>query len=162
MQPCNGSKDSKNLKDKLHDDWSSCKSLTSAWSIDQASLVRMQMHFPDSHASSVAKAMWKLEVMLQLKCLQYQQLQQLLVVPQSLVPLVIQSLHNGVGGGHLGLTKALAKIKERPRRSACFASTVNRLVACFASSSEKQKGQRYFKAILLHAEVVYFPNIFPL
>ena len=39
--------------------------------------------------------------------------QQLLVVPQSLVPLVIQSLHNGVGGGHLGLTKTLAKIKDR-------------------------------------------------
>ena len=31
--------------------------------------------------------------------------QQLLVVPQSLAPLVIQSLHNGVGGGHLGLMK---------------------------------------------------------
>ena len=39
--------------------------------------------------------------------------QQLLVVPQSLVPLVIQSLHNGVGGGHLGLTKPLAKVKDR-------------------------------------------------
>ena len=39
--------------------------------------------------------------------------QQLLVVPQSLVPLIIQSLHNGVGGGHLGLTKTLAKIKDR-------------------------------------------------
>ena len=27
--------------------------------------------------------------------------------------MVIQSLHNGVGGGHLGLIKALAKIKDR-------------------------------------------------
>ena len=39
---------------------------------------------------------------------------------------------------------------------------MNRLVACFASSSERQKRQRYFKAILLHAEVVLFPRIFPL
>ena len=39
--------------------------------------------------------------------------QQLLVVPQSLVPTVIRSLHNDVGGGHLGLTKTLAKIKDR-------------------------------------------------
>ena len=43
-----------------------------------------------------------------------------------------------------------------------FCFHVNRLVACFASSSERQKRQRYFKAILLHAEVVYFPRIFPL
>ena len=47
---------------------------------------------------------------------------------------------------------------KRPRT--CFAPTVNKLVACFASSSERQKRQRYFKAILLHAEVVYFPHIF--
>ena len=47
-----------------------------------------------------------------------------------------------------------------PRRLACFASTVNKLAACFASSSERQKRQRYFKAILLHAEVVHFPHIF--
>ena len=39
---------------------------------------------------------------------------------------------------------------------------MNRLVACFVSSSERQKRQRYFKAILLHAEVVYFPRNFPL
>ena len=39
--------------------------------------------------------------------------QQLLIVSQSLVPLVIQSLHNGVGGGHLGLIKTLAIIKDR-------------------------------------------------
>ena len=51
---------------------------------------------------------------------------------------------------------------KRPRRLVCFASTVNKLVACFASSSERQKRQRYFKAILLHTEVVYFPRIFPL
>ena len=36
---------------------------------------------------------------------------------------------------------------KRPKRLACFASTVNKLVACFASSSESQKRQRYFKAI---------------
>ena len=53
---------------------------------------------------------------------------------------------------------------KRPRRFnlVCFASTVNKLVACFASSSERQKRQRHFKAILLHTEVVYFPRIFPL
>ena len=51
---------------------------------------------------------------------------------------------------------------KRPRRLVCFASTVNKLVACFASSSERQKRQRHFKAILLHTEVVYFPRIFPL
>ena len=36
-------------------------------------VIRMQMHFPDSHAVSVAKAMWeyKLKMMLQPKCLQY-------------------------------------------------------------------------------------------
>ena len=51
---------------------------------------------------------------------------------------------------------------KRPRRLVCFASTVNKLVACFASSSERQKWQRHFKAILLHTEVVYFPRIFPL
>ena len=34
---------------------------------------------------------------------------------------------------------------KQPRRSACFASTVNKLVACFASSSERQKRQRYLK-----------------
>ena len=51
---------------------------------------------------------------------------------------------------------------KQPRRLACFASKVNKLVAYFASSSERQKRQRYFKAILLHREVVYFPQIFPL
>ena len=35
-------------------------------------------------------------------------------------------------------------------------------MACFASSSERQKRQRHFKTILLHTEVVYFPRIFPL
>ena len=49
---------------------------------------------------------------------------------------------------------------KRPRRLVCFASTMNKLVACFASSSERQKRQRYFKAILLHTDVVYFPRIF--
>ena len=48
---------------------------------------------------------------------------------------------------------------KRPRL-ACFASTVNRLVACFASLSERQKRQRYFKAILLHAEVDIFRTFF--
>ena len=51
---------------------------------------------------------------------------------------------------------------KRPRRLACSASMVNKLVPCFASSSKRQKQQRYFKAILLHAEVAYFPHIFPL
>ena len=56
--------------------------------------------------------------------------------------------------------KPIAFGAKRPRTLACFASTVNKLVACFASSSERQKRQRYFKALLLHAEVVYFPHIF--
>ena len=51
---------------------------------------------------------------------------------------------------------------KQPRRLACFASTVNKLVACFASLSERQKRHQYFKAILLHAEVIYLPHIFPL
>ena len=53
-------------------------------------------------------------------------------------------------------------IGPKQHRRSCFASTVNKLVACFASSSERQKRQRYFKAILLHVEVVNFPHIFPL
>lgn len=47
------------------------RSLTSAWSIDQASVIRMEMHFPDSHVISIAKTTWK---SIQPKCLWYQQL----------------------------------------------------------------------------------------
>ena len=53
---------------------------------------------------------------------------------------------------------AFRQCDNGPRRLACFASTVNKLVASFASSSERQKRQRYFKA-LLHTEVVYIFRI---
>ena len=49
---------------------------------------------------------------------------------------------------------------KRPRRLVCFGSTVNKLVACFASSNERQKRQRYFKAILLHAWRSYIFRVF--
>ena len=73
----------------------------------------------------------------------------------------LQVLHTCDGSPSLSVNTRNSDPK-RPRRLVCFASTVNRLVACFASSSERQKRQRYFKAVLLHAEVVYFPRIFPL
>ena len=74
----------------------------------------------------------------------------------------LQVLHTCDGSPSLSVNTTRNSDPKRPRRLVCFASTVNRLVACFASSSERQKRQRYFKAILLHAEVVYFPRIFPL
>ena len=36
-----------------------------------------------------------------------------LVVPRTLVPDVLNALHNGVGGGHLGIRKTLNKIRQR-------------------------------------------------
>ena len=72
----------------------------------------------------------------------------------------LQVLHTCDGSPSLSVNTTRNSGPKRPRRLVCFASTVNKLVACFASSSERQKRQRYFKAILLHAEVVYFPHIF--
>ena len=72
----------------------------------------------------------------------------------------LQVLHTCDGSPSLSVNTTRNSDPKWPRRLVCFASTVNRLVACFASSSERQKRQRYFKTILLHAEVVYFPRIF--
>ncbi len=36
-----------------------------------------------------------------------------LIIPRPLVPDVLEALHNGPGGGHLGLHKSLAKIRDR-------------------------------------------------
>ena len=74
----------------------------------------------------------------------------------------LQVLHTCDGSPSLSVNTTRNSDPKRPRRLVGFASTVNRLVSCFASSSERQKQQRYFKAILLHAEVVCFPRIFPL
>ena len=74
----------------------------------------------------------------------------------------LQLLHTCDGSQSLSINATRNIGPKRPRRLACFAYMVNKLVVCFASSNESQKRQRYFKAVLLHAEVVYFPHIFPL
>ena len=37
----------------------------------------------------------------------------LTVLPRKRVPEVLEAVHNGVGGGHLGVNKTLEKVRER-------------------------------------------------
>ena len=87
----------------------------------------------------------------------------------------LQVLHTCDGSPSLSVNTTRNISSKRPRRLACFASTVNKMVACFASSSERQKRQRYFKPsctrrlyifcifsrynCLLHTSINYTENV---
>ena len=72
----------------------------------------------------------------------------------------LQVLHTCDGSPSLSVNTTRNSGPKRPRRLVCFASMVTKLVACFASSSERQKRHRYFKAILLHARRSYIFRVF--
>jgi len=67
-----------------------------------------------------------------------------LVVPEALVPDVLKSVHSDVSGGHLGVTKTLAKVRERFYWPACRIDVedwIQRCSSCNASKGPNTRGQ---------------------
>ena len=67
-----------------------------------------------------------------------------LLVPRSVVTEILQEVHNGISGGHLGVTKTLSKIRERfywPAYKLDVENWCRRCVTCAASKGPQTRGR---------------------
>ena len=67
-----------------------------------------------------------------------------IVIPRSRVPEVLREVHNGVTGGHLGVTKTLSKLRERFYWANCkddVKDWCRKCVMCAASNGPQRRGK---------------------
>ena len=67
-----------------------------------------------------------------------------IVVPKHIINQVLESVHSGPSGGHMGITRTLGRVKERfywPQKKASVASFISSCTACIESKTSCMQGQ---------------------
>ena len=81
------------------------------------------------------------------------------VLPTSLIPKVLESLHAGPSGGHMGITRTMHRIKERffwPKMQETVQNYVQNCPQCMQSKTAKGQGKAPLKPIVVSEPFVFW------